>query len=528
MANSRLIFQGKQLNDGNVGAPAPSVADGQTLVYREEEGVTVEASAPKQRPNKVVKQVTMEEVAKHNTPEDLWIVVERKAYDITKFARSHPGGHLPLYAMAGKDATDAFEQYHPDSVWSKKLPNYHVGDVVGPKAANSAFVQEMRELRQNLLQRGLFETDMTFYYKKAAWIGSLFVLAVSLVVYGRGNTWVQLLGGCFLGCFWQQLAFIGHDTGHNGITHVQSVDNTIGIMIGNVLGGVSIGWWKRSHNVHHIVCNSIEHDPDIQHLPALCCDEKICEKPYWSTYHSKIFSMDAAARFIVSYQHYLFYPIMAFARFNLYLQGIILLIKEPKTVWKAHYEALGLVVFWAWFLTLCSYLEGTWTSVGFLVLSHAIAGILHVQICLSHFSMNVYSGNSYDSAVAGKGVQLHRQNGVEYSSGGAVDDWFRTQLCSTMNIACPEWMDWFHGGLQFQIEHHLFPRLPRHNLRHARALVKPFAEKHGIDYHEVGFLQSNLETLKGLKSTAMKARTMTTGDANIGESMLVAGLNAEG
>lgn len=67
-----------------------------------------------------------------------------------------------------------------------------------------------------------------------------------------------------MGSFWQQSAFIGHDTGHNGITHNKFIDNMIGIFIGNTTGGVSIAWWKKSHNVHHITCNSIEHDPDIQ------------------------------------------------------------------------------------------------------------------------------------------------------------------------------------------------------------------------------------------------------------------------
>lgn len=512
------------MEDGDVGK-----SDGVRAVLREEEGVTVPASAPKARKQpKAVPRVTMAEVAKHNSKEDLWIVVEGKAYDLTKWFMHHPGGHLPLLTMAGKDATDAFEQYHPDSTWANLLPNFHVADVQGPGAEPSAFVKEMREMRQILLDKGLFKTDMTFYAKKAVWLASLLAAAVYFTVAYPGSTPIQLLGGCFLGCFWQQLAFVGHDTGHNGITHVKWLDNTIGIFVGNFLGGVSIAWWKRTHNVHHIVCNSIEQDPDIQHLPVLCCDEEICKKPYWSTYHSKIFSMDAAARFIVSYQHYLFYPIMALARFNLYLQGIILILKEPKSVWKVQYEVLALIGFWTWFGTLMSHMEGPKTTVAYLLLSHGIAGILHVQICLSHFSMNVYHDNSYAVDKQNKGVALHRQNGIEYSSGGPVDDWFRTQLCSTMNIDCSEGMDWFHGGLQFQIEHHLFPRLPRHNLREARKLVKAFAAKHGIDYHEVSFYQSNVETLKGLKDVAMKARTMTTGDANIGESLLVQGLNAEG
>ena len=40
-----------------------------------------------------------------------------------------------------------------------------------------------------------------------------------------------------------------------------------------------------------------------------------------------------------------------------------------------------------------------------------------------------------------------------------VDDWFEKETDGTLNILCSSWMDWFHGGLQFQIEHHLFLRL---------------------------------------------------------------------
>ena len=52
------------------------------------------------------------------------------------------------------------------------------------------------------------------------------------------------------------------------------------------------------------------------------------------------------------------------------------------------------------------------------------------------------------------------------------------QLRTTMNVATPEWLDYIHIGLQFQIEHHLFPRLPRHNLRKARAKVRAICKKY--------------------------------------------------
>lgn len=63
-----------------------------------------------------------------------------------------------------------------------------------------------------------------------------------------------------------------------------------------------------------------------------------------------------------------------------------------------------------------------------------------------------------------------------------------TQVNGTMNWSCPAWLDWFHGGLQFQIEHHLFPALPRHNLRKASLLVQPLCQEFNLHYHSPSFL----------------------------------------
>ncbi|KAM1388357.1 hypothetical protein ACFX2I_016496 [Malus domestica] len=77
----------------------------------------------------------------------------------------------------------------------------------------------------------------------------------------------------------------------------------------------------------------------------------------------------------------------------------------------------------------------------FVVASFSVTGVQHVQFCLNHFSSSVYVGTP------------------------TGNDWCETQTNGSLNIVCPSWTDWFHGGLQFQIEHHLFPRLPRRNLR---------------------------------------------------------------
>jgi len=132
---------------------------------------------------------------------------------------------------------------------------------------------------------------------------------------------------------------------------------------------------------------------------------------------------------------------------------------------------------------------------------------LHVQITISHFAEPVYHGHAYNTE---------------------DDEWFKMQLATTMNVDCPWWMDWFHGGLQFQIEHHLFPRIARHNLRKVRDIIKPFAKKWGVHYEEKGWIDCNKKVLGTLKRTAEVARKSKRSDGGFYESMLWDGLNARG
>jgi len=461
----------------------------------------------------------MSEVNKHNTLSSCWVVIESRVYDITPYVTSHPGGWLPIKDMAGLDCTDAFANYHPATVYEKLLPGFYIGDC--PDAIDSDFIRGHRSIRQELLRRGLFNTNSSFYYLKIMWFLLLFLSAVFFTLTTR-----PLLGACLMAGFWQQLAFLGHDIGHNAIFHSKSLDTMFGVVFGNTLGGISLGWWKRSHNVHHVVCNSIEHDPDIQHMPIFAVDPGIVDQRelreagtlgpdggFWSTYHEKWIRPDAASRLLVGAQHYLFYPVMMVARFNLYIQGFIFVATSWKqdAWWAKRFQKLEFVtlsLFLTWLTLLVSSLP-TWSlRLQWLLVSHALAGVLHVQICISHFTMSTYHDRAYS---------------------GHDDDWFRMQLATTMNVWCPRWMDWAHGGLQFQIEHHLFPRLPRHNLREARSLVKPFCSVHNVHYHEVPFLSANAELVRGLRDAAGRCRRMgLEAVGGLKGTQIWEGLNAEG
>uniref|UniRef100_A0A7S0XK19 Cytochrome b5 heme-binding domain-containing protein n=1 Tax=Mantoniella antarctica TaxID=81844 RepID=A0A7S0XK19_9CHLO len=453
---------------------------------------------------------TMADVAKHDKEGDAWVTVADKVYDISQWVRRHPGGSMVLLQYAGRDITDAFRAYHgPVGKAPKTLASYYVGELVdadhdasdatsdadetsstsSASASTSTSASEelpshvaaFRELVAGL--EGEFKTDYVHYIKLGACLAAVFAAAVYCVAAPGTGIWTHMLGAVLLGMFWQQTMFIGHDAGHGAITHSYGRDFLIGLVVGNLCNGVGITWWTTTHNVHHCACNSLECDPDIQHMPVLAVTPKYFDS-VWSLYHKRRMTFDRAARWLVSFQHYSFYPIMAVARFNLYVQTLILLAtaKDMKPQRRA-LEFGVMCAYFTWLATLVSCLPTAGERVAFLLISHAVGGLIHVQICLSHFSRKIFDGRP----------ESHK--------------WVDMQLSGTMDIDCPPWMDWFHGGLQFQTEHHLVPRMPRHKLRKFRTeVVQPFCAKHGLAHDSPTFWAANVEVWRTLKASALAAK----------------------
>eukprot|EP00521_Asterionellopsis_glacialis_P008849 CAMPEP_0195285944 /NCGR_PEP_ID=MMETSP0707-20130614/3593_1 /TAXON_ID=33640 /ORGANISM="Asterionellopsis glacialis, Strain CCMP134" /LENGTH=570 /DNA_ID=CAMNT_0040345521 /DNA_START=85 /DNA_END=1797 /DNA_ORIENTATION=+ len=489
-ASATALFVGywmSQSDDDEATTKAyPDVNKDKSLTWREDGGRSKLVNLHPKSTTKTLTQYTMAEVAKRNSPEEAWIVIDERVYNITNFVAKHPGGDKVLWNMAGKDCTDAFANYHSAAIYKRWLPPYLIGEVTD--APVYPHVQDFREIRQELLRRGLFETDPVYYYQKYAWYATLFVSALYLSL-ACTSTAAHMAGAVVMGFFWQQLAGWGHDIGHSSVSHNFQYDNLIGATIGCALMGISTGWWKHSHNTHHVVCNSIENDPDIQHMPVLAITPEIMKKPFWSSYHDKVIFVDAAARFFIRHQHWFFFPIMMFARFNLYAQSWILLLttndKKSIIMYYRNHEIISLLFFFGWVSAVALSMPTMAETVAWVLVSHAVTLLLHVQICFSHFSADTYHGNAYNDA---------------------SDEWYIMQIKTTLNIDCHKWMDWFHIGLQFQIEHHLFPTLPRHNLPIAKEMVMQVCRKHGIPYNQQTFYQGTLSTLRCLRETALEAQ----------------------
>ncbi|CAN1184169.1 Acyl-lipid (9-3)-desaturase [Linum perenne] len=423
------------------------------------------------------KYISQDELAKHNKPSDLWISIQGKIYNVTDWTKSHPGGSSPLLNLAGQDASDAFYAFHPPTAW-KHLDSFFTGYHLQDYSVSDVS-KDYRRLVSEFSKLGLF--DKKGHGVLVSFIAMAMLFAFTLYgVFLSDSVFVHFLSAVMLGFMWIQSGWLGHDSGHYQIMTSRAMNRVAQLLAGNCLAGISIGWWKWNHNAHHIACNSLDFDPDLQHIPFFAVSSKLFTS-ITSYFYDRKLSFDPAARFLVSYQHLTFYPVMCLARINLFAQSFLLLLSKRRVPNRAE-ELIGLVVFWVWYPLLVSCLPNWWERVMFVVVSFSVTGVQHVQFCLNHFSSIVYVGPP------------------------SGNDWFEKQTKGTLDISCPSWMDWFHGGLQFQVEHHLFPRLPRCQLRKVSPFVQELCKKHELPYNIASFWMANVLTCNVLRTVALQAR----------------------
>ncbi|GAA6021865.1 hypothetical protein JCM11491_001551 [Sporobolomyces phaffii] len=355
------------------------------------------------------------------------------------------------------------------------------------------------------------------------------LLSLSIYTYLRATTALDyVLAAVCLGAFWHQITFVAHDTGHSELTGNWWADRLWGVAIADFMGGLSIGWWCDNHNVHHLVTNSPEHDPDIQHLPFFAISNKFFAS-LRSTYYNRVMALDGFARYVLPYQHRLYYIVMCFARFNLFALSYTFVL----TNWPARrsplfklrmLELIGISMFWIWFSKVLMAIDTVPHRFLYLLVSFAVTSPLHVQIVLSHFSQPI---SILPPSVSPSSLP------VPLSSAELLESHPHRQLRTTMDISCPKYLDFLHGGLNFQTPHHLFPRVPRFRFRAVAIEVERWVAQEngdistdpasgkrvwrgtyelgpheGLEYKKMTFVEGNKSVLGVLKDVADQARLL--------------------
>ncbi|MGH3938411.1 MAG: fatty acid desaturase family protein [Pseudonocardiaceae bacterium] len=326
---------------------------------------------------------------------------------------------------------------------------------------------DFAELCRTVKQSGLLQRRRGYYLVKIAL--NIVVLVATWVVFGYlGDSWWQLFTAAFLAVVFTQLSFIGHDAGHKQIFRGRRANDAVGLVHGGLVG-LSYGWWIRKHNRHHANPNHEEHDPDLD-----------CPLLVYTTGQAR--TKRGVLRWMAKHQAFLFFPLLL-------LEGLSLHRSSIQAVWRNEVKSRRLEKF-----LLIAHLGGYLSAV-FLVLSPGVA----VVFILVHQGLwGVYMGCSF----------APNHKGMPTPSEDDSRDFLRKQVLTSRNVRGGVWTDFALGGLNYQIEHHLFPSMPRPNLRHAQVLVRQFCTQREISYLECGLLRSYGYVLRHLHAVGAPLRAV--------------------
>lgn len=335
----------------------------------------------------------------------------------------------------------------------------------GYDASPAAYAQ----LRREVIDAGLLKRRYGYYLVRGLTAGGLVAGAIALLfVLPDGWGWTAL-AACALGLSITQLGIIGHDAGHMAIFRRERPNWMLGQFCLSFLLGVSFWFWRDRHNRHHVITNDEDDDPDLE-LGGLFTLNK-----------AEAASQQGLRRWLTRYQAYLFVPLVTLTldlafrsegwRYTLReLRGWrraidVALLTASVAVWASPLLFLG----WRW---LPIYIGSQW--------------VINLYLGL------VFAPNHKGMPTWAKGAQL---------------TFLERQVLSSCNVRPGLVTDYLYCGLNYQIEHHLFPNMPRINFRRTRDIVRLFCHQHGLPYEDLSVLGAYRQAFGALNECGLATRS---------------------
>jgi fatty acid desaturase len=277
-----------------------------------------------------------------------------------------------------------------------------------------------------------------------------------------GDSWATLGVAVFLGLMFTQLGFVGHDAGHQQVFKSRRANGLLGLAVGNALIGVSFGWWVPKHSAHHAHPNEVGRDPDL--------GEGVV------TYRTT--SDTGLSRLLARAQVGLFFVLMVFRSLGLHVAGIRRLLRQRDRAAAA--EAALIALHLALYATAVLLVLSPLKALAFVVVQQAV--------------FSVYLGCSF----------APNHKGMPVVDPDQEMSFVRRQVITARNVSGGRLMTFVLGGLNFQIEHHLFPSMPRPNLVRAQSIVRAFCLDNGLSYTEDSLTGSYRKTIRSLRLAPVK------------------------
>ncbi|UOE45574.1 fatty acid desaturase family protein [Agromyces larvae] len=335
-------------------------------------------------------------------------------------------------------------------------------------ASTRAPSSEFTELAGMVRDAGLMRRRYGYYWTKLAAVPVLIGAAVVVFIL-IGDSWWQMFTAVAFAFLFTQTAFLGHDAAHRQIFRSGRWNDWISLIVGDLFIGMSYGWWQHKHTRHHANPNRIGSDPDIE-LPVVAFTAEQASRP-----------RPALMRWVIAHQGVFFFPLLLLEGLSLHASSVHrVLQREP--VQRRPVEIAFLSVRILGYLALV-----------LLVLSPDKAAVfLAIQLGL----FGVYMGMSF----------APNHKGMPLVPAGLKLDFLRRQALMSRNISGTRLLDFMMGGLNYQIEHHLFPSMPRPHLRRAAPMIAGYLNDRGVPYTQTTLWHSYAIVLRYINRVGLGER----------------------
>jgi len=311
---------------------------------------------------------------------------------------------------------------------------------------------------------GLLRRQPGYYALRMAIVGAM-VAGGWAAFFLVGSSWWTLLVAAFMAVTFAQLGLLGHDLAHRQVFRTKRPSEIIGRIVANLGVGMSYGWWMDKHTRHHNNPNHDDLDPDV--APEVLI---------WAT--RSALGRRGLAAFVTRHQAGLFFPLLTLLSTDLKVSSVKALragvVKRPVL------ESALLLVHAAAYLSALFLVLSPLQAVAFLVVHQALFG--------------VYLGMTF----------APNHKGMPHPTGD--EDYLRKQVVTSRNVRGGWFTDIALGGLNYQIEHHLFPGMPTPNLRKVQPIVRQYCAEVGVPYEETGLIESYRQALRHLHEVGAPLR----------------------
>ncbi|WP_034610385.1 acyl-CoA desaturase [Cellulomonas sp. URHD0024] len=334
-------------------------------------------------------------------------------------------------------------------------------------SAGARNASDYSALAAQIRESGLMSRRYGYYWSRMILAAAAFA-GVWVAVVLIGDSWWQLAVAAVLAVVLTQLAFLGHDSAHRQIFTSGAWNDWTARIIAGGFVGLSASWWRNKHNRHHASPNQQGSDPDIAPGVVAWTSDVVDERPGLRGWFGRN-------------QGWFFFPLLTLEGMSLHLSSVRALTAKGPVANRAVDLSIVLGRLIAYVAILLVLLPPG-KAVAFFFVQMALFG--------------VFLGGSF--APNHKGMPIIPE--------GMKVDFLRRQVLTSRNIRGGVAVDFAMGGLNYQVEHHLFPSMPRPNLKHVQPVVREYCERLGVKYTEVGFFSSYRIIVKYLNNVGLADR----------------------